>query len=89
LIWGFDNRIIRKKERGMANEIVESPMPGTVISISVKVGDEVKEDDDLLVLEAMKMKNPIVAPVSGKIIEIKVKPDQAVDSGDALIVIGH
>ena len=73
----------------MAKEIVESPMPGTIVSISVKVGDEVKEDDDLLVLEAMKMKNPIVAPVSGKVVEIKVKPDQAVDSGDVLLVIEY
>jgi biotin carboxyl carrier protein len=73
----------------MAKETVESPMPGTIISIKVKVGDMVKEDDDLLVLEAMKMKNPIVAPLSGKVVEIRVAPNQAVDSGDVMVIIEH
>lgn len=73
----------------MAKETVESPMPGTIVSIKVKVGDMVSEDDELLVLEAMKMKNPIIAPASGKVIEIRVAPNQSVDSGDVLAVIEH
>ena len=71
----------------MAREIVEFPMPGKILSVKVKVGDMVKEDDELLVLEAMKMENPIVAPVSGKVVEIKVTANQMVETGQALAVI--
>ena len=42
-------------------EEVLAPMPGSIIEIMVNVGDEVKEDDELLILEAMKMENPICA----------------------------
>jgi biotin carboxyl carrier protein len=73
----------------MARETVESPMPGKILSVGVKVGDSVKEDDEICILEAMKMENPIVAPVSGKIVEVKVNPNQVVDSGDLIAVIEH
>jgi glutaconyl-CoA/methylmalonyl-CoA decarboxylase subunit gamma len=73
----------------MARETVESPMPGKIISVKVKAGDSVKEDDEICILEAMKMENPIVAPVSGKIAEIKVSANQVVDSGSVLAVIEY
>jgi len=41
-------------------------MPGTIAEILVSVGDEVQADEELIILEAMKMENPIVAPKSGK-----------------------
>ena len=50
---------------------IEAVMPGTINEIFVSVGDQVKEDDELLILEAMKMENPICAPVAGKVSEIK------------------
>lgn len=55
-----------------------SPMPGSIIEISVKAGDEVKENDVVLILEAMKMENEIVAPKNGKIKAIFASEGQSV-----------
>ncbi len=71
----------------MAQEIVKSPMPGIIKSIDVAVGDQINEGDTLLILEAMKMENPIVAPVGGKISEVSIFQGQSVKGGDRLIVI--
>ncbi len=71
----------------MAKETVESPMPGKIIQIGVKVGDLVKEDDDLMTLEAMKMENPIIAPMSGKVVEVNVVVNSMVATGQILAVI--
>jgi biotin carboxyl carrier protein len=71
----------------MAKETVEIPMPGKIISVKVKVGDTVKENDELCILEAMKMENPIVSPVKGLILEIKVAPNQAVETGHIVAII--
>jgi len=71
----------------MAKEIVESPMPGKITDIKVKVGAVVKEDDELMILEAMKMENPIIAPVSGKIVELNVAVNAMVATGQVLAVI--
>ncbi len=68
-------------------EEVLAPMPGKIIEILVNVGDEVKEDDELLILEAMKMENPICAPVDGTVKEIKVKEKDLVEVDQLLIVI--
>ncbi|MBW2651372.1 MAG: biotin/lipoyl-binding protein, partial [Deltaproteobacteria bacterium] len=53
----------------------------------VNVGDEVKEDDELLILEAMKMENPICAPADGTVKEIKVKEKDVVEADQLLVVI--
>lgn len=71
----------------MARETVESPMPGKITQVIVKVGDSIKEDDELMTLEAMKMENPIVAPISGKVVEIGVVLNAQVASGQMLAVI--
>jgi acetyl-CoA carboxylase biotin carboxyl carrier protein len=60
---------------------------GKIVDIKVKVGDQVKEDDEIAVLEAMKMEMPIVAPVSGKIKEIKVSVGQTCETDMVLAVI--
>ncbi len=73
----------------MAKENIEVPMPGKILSVKVKVGDTVKEDDEVCILEAMKMENPIVTPVSGKVIEIRVAPNQMVESGQVVAVIEY
>ena len=57
-------------------------IPGTIIEIKVKVGDSVKKDDLLLIVEAMKMYNDIRAPFSGKIKKIHVTPGQKVPKTD-------
>ena len=69
------------------NNAVKSPLPGTITSVEVSVGDEVKAGDTLVVLEAMKMANNIEAEKDGKITAILVKPGQSVMEDDALVVI--
>lgn len=66
---------------------VTVPMVGKIVSVSVKVGDQVKEDDQVAVLEAMKMEMPIVAPVGGTIKEIKVTAGQEVEAEAVIAVI--
>ena len=65
--------------------VVNSPMPGTIISISANVGDVVKAGQTLLVLEAMKMENDIVAPQDGKVAAIFVKQGDSVESNSKLV----
>ena len=69
------------------NNAVKAPLPGTITSVEVSVGDEVKAGDTLLVLEAMKMANNIEAEKDGKVTAICVKPGQSVMEDDALVVI--
>lgn len=69
-------------------EPVKSPMPGTVLDIPVKVGDAVKSGDTLIVLEAMKMENAIVAPKDAKITAVHVTKGQSVESGAVLVSLG-
>lgn len=69
------------------NDAMTSPMPGTILKILVNVGDEVKENQPLLILEAMKMENEVVAPTNGKVSGIHVALGQVVNAGDALITI--
>lgn len=66
---------------------VEAPFPGTIARVLVKIGDNVKEDDELIILEAMKMQNPIVAPADGIVKEIKIKEHDEVQTSDILIVL--
>ncbi len=70
----------------MSTEIL-SPMPGTIIEVQVNIGDEVVEGQELLVLEAMKMENPIVATTDGKIKEINVKVDDKVATKQVMLII--
>ncbi len=64
---------------------VEAPMPGLILEINVKVGQEVKEDDPLLILEAMKMENVITSPRDGTIKSIQVSQGDAVDKNNLLV----
>ncbi len=73
----------------MARETVEVPITGKIISVNVKVGDKVKEEDILCTLESMKMENPIVAPVGGTVVAIGIKADQVVKPGDTIAVIEY
>ncbi|HYA92823.1 MAG TPA: biotin/lipoyl-containing protein [Thermodesulfobacteriota bacterium] len=66
---------------------VTVPMVGKIVSVSVKVGDKIKEDDQVAVLEAMKMEMPIAAPVSGTVKEILVAPGQEVEAEAVIAVI--
>ena len=66
---------------------VTAPMVGKIVSVSVKVGDKIKEDDQVAVLEAMKMEMPIVAPVIGTVKEVCVAPGQEVEAEAVIAVI--
>ena len=70
----------------MATEII-APMPGTIINILVKEGDEVLEYQEVVILEAMKMENAIPTPEAGKVKEIKVKADDKESTDQVLIVL--
>ncbi len=73
----------------MAQEIVEVPLTGKIISVNVKLGDEVKEGDTLCLLESMKMENPILAPVDGTVTQIEIKVEQIVKPGEIIAIIGY
>lgn len=64
---------------------IKAPMPGLILDVSVEVGQEVKENDALLVLEAMKMENVITSPRDGVIKTISAVKGSAVDKNDLLI----
>lgn len=66
---------------------IKAPLPGTITSINVKIGDEVKAGDAVLVLEAMKMANNIEAEKDGKVTAICVKVGQSVMEDAPLVVI--
>lgn len=69
------------------NNAVKSPLPGVITEIKVKVGDEVKAGDTVVVLEAMKMANNLDAEKSGKVTAVLVKEGESVMEGTPLVVI--
>jgi biotin carboxyl carrier protein len=68
-------------------EVVESPMPGNIWKILVKEGQEIKSGDVLLILEAMKMENEILAPRDGVVSSITTSEGAAVNTGDKLVIL--
>ena len=66
---------------------VEAPMVGKILKIEKNVGDHVDEDEVVIVMEAMKMEIPIVAPASGTVKELKVAAGQAVEAEQVLAII--
>jgi glutaconyl-CoA/methylmalonyl-CoA decarboxylase subunit gamma len=64
---------------------IEAPMPGNIWKVHVREGQEVKEGDVVIILEAMKMENEILAPQNGVVAAIHVAEGRAVNSGDVLI----
>ena len=73
---------------GAAGSItVESPMPGKILSVEKKVGDSVEAGQTIMILEAMKMENEIVAPEAGTIASINVSVNQSVEAGEVLATL--
>jgi glutaconyl-CoA decarboxylase len=67
---------------------VDAPMPGKVLGIKVSAGQAVKKGDVVVILEAMKMENEIVAPEDGTVASINVASGENVETGATLITIG-
>ena len=70
-----------------AGEAVNAPMPGNILRIDVAKGDTVKAGQVLVILEAMKMENEIVAPKDGTVAQVVTSKGAVVDTGSPLIVI--
>jgi urea carboxylase len=89
----FDSEAGVATEREAAQELPEgtaavtSPVTGNVWSIATRVGQKVREGDELLVIEAMKMEIPILADVQGEIVEIRCESGRPVIAGDVLVVV--
>lgn len=71
-----------------SGEKVAAPMPGTILDVKVNNGDTVSKGQVIMILEAMKMENDIVASCDGTITSVLVKKGDQVNSGDALATIG-
>ena len=69
------------------SKTVTSPMPGTIVSVKVNVGDTIKSDTLVAVLEAMKMENEIFAGVEGTVASVNVSAGNSVNSGDVIISV--
>jgi len=72
---------------GGAETMVKAPMPGLILRLNIAVGDSVKKDDVLLVMEAMKMENEIFAPEDGIVKEIRVKQGDQLQADEVLVVL--
>lgn len=73
----------------MAQEKVEVPLTGKIMSVSVKAGGKVKEGDVICTIESMKMENPILSPVDGVVKDVKVAPGQVVQAGNLIAIIEY
>ena len=73
----------------MASENIEAPLPGKIIKVNVKPGDKVAEMDEIFVIEAMKMENPIISPVSGSVKEVSATVGKVVKAGELLAIIEY
>jgi biotin carboxyl carrier protein len=70
----------------MAEE-VRAPIAGNVVDVLVETGEKVAADDELVVIEAMKMQNVIYAPMDGTVTEVRIKAGDKITSDDVLLVI--
>jgi biotin carboxyl carrier protein len=70
----------------MAKEIV-APLAGRVFQLKIKAGDTVEEDEEILVVEAMKMETPVFVPCDGTIREVRIKEGDEVAEDDILAII--
>lgn len=66
---------------------ITSNMAGNVWKINVKLGDYVEEEQEIIILESMKMEIPIEAEVNGEVVEVKVQEGDFVNEGDVLVLI--
>ena len=83
-----DNSPLNEVSNSIENsEMINAPMQGLIVDVKVETGQKVKAGDEVVILEAMKMENPIVAPKDGTILEIKVSKGSTVNTGDTLVIL--
>jgi 3-methylcrotonyl-CoA carboxylase alpha subunit len=82
----YDTDFFQYDDEAGKGNMVKSPMPGKVIKIDIKIGDEVTKGTRLLVVEAMKMENNITAPRDGKIASIGAEEGEMVDGNTPLVI---
>jgi biotin carboxyl carrier protein len=80
-------KTLTKKGTESKMEVVNAPMPGKILDIFVEENSEIKQGESLLILEAMKMQNEIVSPVSGKITKVNIRQNDSVMKDDILVEI--
>ena len=71
----------------MSTEI-KAPMTGKIVSIVVNLGDHVNADDEVIIMDAMKMEIPVYAPADGTVQEIKIKEGDSVKTDHLLMILG-
>ena len=79
--------VIRPQTQSTASSALRSPLPGVILDIFCKAGDNVKKGQNILILEAMKMENAIIAEKDGVVKEVKVNKGDSVLEGTELVVI--
>ena len=70
-----------------AGEAIPSPLPGTILQVMVNAGQAVKEGDILIIIEAMKMENEVLAPRAGTVAQVVAAKGATVNTGDTLVVL--
>ena len=83
-----ETEVTRSSKGSDSKGSIMAPMPGKVISIKVKVGDPVTQNQIVAVLEAMKMENEIQSDIAGTVQSVSVKPGETVEGGQVLLVVG-
>ena len=81
------NFLINQVNGGSIVSEITAPMGGKVLEVKVKPGDSVSEDDEVLILEAMKMELPVVAPAAGTVKEVKCSNGDTVEADAVLITL--
>ena len=79
--------VIRPQQTNLVVSALRSPLPGVILDIFCKAGDNVKKGQNILILEAMKMENAIIAEKDGVVKEVKVNKGDSVLEGTELVVI--
>jgi pyruvate carboxylase subunit B len=72
---------------GPSRREVRAPMPGLIVKVEVRSGDDVEEGDGLVVMEAMKMENELRADIAGRVVEVRAEPGRTVNRDDLLVVL--
>ncbi len=75
----------RASSTALSDNVVRSPMPGRVLTVSVQAGDHVSAGDEICVVEAMKMHQSICVSREGRVVRVYIAPDQQVNTDDPLV----